>query len=201
MAQNTREDIIACARRLFEERGYNGVSMRDIAGALDISVGNLTYHFKKKESLLEAILLSAGQTRQKLPPPQTLEELRQYFLHMLEVQQTYAFYFDSYHQLAQTSPTLARIQQELLGGVAADLQTALTHLRASGLLTPEAYPGQSPALVRTLTVLLMSRLPGEDRRTTGPAGVQTVLNSLQGVLYPLLTEAGKKSLDSLCPPV
>ena len=117
MAQNTREDIIACARRLFEERGYNGVSMRDIAGALGISVGNLTYHFKKKESLLEAILLSAGQSRQKLPPPRTLEELRQYFLHMLEAQQAYAFYFDSYHQLAQTSPTLARIHQELLGSM------------------------------------------------------------------------------------
>ena len=201
MKSNIKDEILQTAKLLFNQQGYEAVSMRDIARTVGISVGNLTYHFKKKEALLEAILLSAGQTRQKLPPPQTLEELRQYFLHMLEVQQTYAFYFDSYHQLAQTSPTLARIQQELLGGVAADLQTALTHLRASGLLTPEAYPGQSPALVRTLTVLLMSRLPGEDRRTTGPAGVQTVLNSLQGVLYPLLTEAGKKSLDSLCPPV
>lgn len=44
MAQNTKGDIIACARRLFEAQGYNGVSMRDIAKALDISVGNLTYH-------------------------------------------------------------------------------------------------------------------------------------------------------------
>ena len=58
MAQNTKGDIIACARRLFEAQGYNGVSMRDIAKALDISVGNLTYHFKKKEALIEAILLA-----------------------------------------------------------------------------------------------------------------------------------------------
>lgn len=44
MSQNTKGDIIACARRLFEAQGYNGISMRDITKALDISVGNLTYH-------------------------------------------------------------------------------------------------------------------------------------------------------------
>ena len=60
MAQSTRQDILACARRLFDRHGYNGVSMRDIAKELDISVGNLTYHFKKKENLLEAILLNAS---------------------------------------------------------------------------------------------------------------------------------------------
>lgn len=188
MAQNTKGDIIACARRLFEAQGYNGVSMRDIAKALDISVGNLTYHFKKKEALIEAILLAPEISQKKPPAPQTLSQLWEYFLHSLEVQQTYAFYFDSYHQLSQTSPVLAQIQQNMLEETTADLDRAFAHFRAAGLMHPETCPGQHRALARAVTVLLMVRLPGEDRRITGSDGIRAVLERLRSVLSPFFPE-------------
>jgi len=187
MAQSTRQDILACARRLFEQQGYNGVSMRDMAKELGISVGNLTYHFKKKENLLEAILLDRDRTGNPPPAPQTLEDLTAYFRHMLEVQQTYAFYFDSYHQLAQTSPLLASIQQEMLGKVTEDLTACFQALTAQGTLAPEAWPGQHRTAIHTLTLLLMVRLPGQERRTAGEEGMAQVMEAIQGVLRPLLT--------------
>ena len=187
MAQNTRQDILACARRLFEQQGYNGVSMRDMAKELGISVGNLTYHFKKKENLLEAMLLDRDRTGNPPPAPRTLEDLTAYFRHMLEVQQTYAFYFDSYHQLAQTSPLLANIQQEMLGKVRQDLTACFQTLAATGILAPEAWPGQYRTAIRTLTLLLMVRLPGEERRTAGEEGMDQVMEAIQSVLRPLLT--------------
>ena len=187
MAQSTRQDILACARRLFEQQGYNGVSMRDMAKELGISVGNLTYHFKKKENLLEAILLDRDRTGNPLPAPQTLADLTAYFRHLLEVQQTYAFYFDSYHQLAQTSPLLASIQQEMLGKVTEDLTACFQALTAQSVLAPEAWPGQHRTAIHTLTLLLMVRLPGQERRTAGEAGMDQVMEAIQGVLRPLLT--------------
>ena len=187
MAQSTRQDILACARRLFDRHGYNGVSMRDIARELDISVGNLTYHFKKKETLLEAMILDPDRTGSPPPAPQTLEALTAYFRHMLEVQQTYAFYFDSYHQLAQTSPLLANIQQEMLGKVRQDLTACFQALTAQGILAPEAWPGQHGTAIHTLTLLLMVRLPGQERRTAGEEGMAQVMEAIQGVLRPLLT--------------
>ena len=45
--KDTRRDILNAARRLFNQRGYNGVSLQDIASAVGISKGNLTYHFQK----------------------------------------------------------------------------------------------------------------------------------------------------------
>ena len=48
MKGNTRQEILSAAKKLFNERGYNAVSVQDIAGALGISKGNLTYYFKKK---------------------------------------------------------------------------------------------------------------------------------------------------------
>ena len=187
MAQNTRQDILACARRLFDRHGYNGVSMRDMAKELGISVGNLTYHFKKKENLLEAMILDRDRAGNPPPAPQTLEDLTAYFRHMLEVQQTYAFYFDSYHQLAQTSPLLASIQQEMLGKVTEDLTACFRTLTAQGTLAPEAWPGQHGTAIHTLTLLLMVRLPGQERRTAGEEGMAQVMEAIQGVLRPLLT--------------
>ena len=187
MAQSTKQDILACARRLFEQQGYNGVSMRDMAKELGISVGNLTYHFKKKENLLEAMILDSDRTGNPPPAPQTLEDLTAYFRHLLEVQQTYAFYFDSYHQLAQTSPLLASIQQEMLGKVTEDLTACFRTLTAQGTLAPEAWPGQHRTAIHTLTLLLMVRLPGEERRTAGEEGMAQVMEAIQGVLRPLLT--------------
>jgi AcrR family transcriptional regulator len=51
-----RENILARALEMFNEEGYVEVGMRQIARELDISPGNLTYHFKRKEDILFALL-------------------------------------------------------------------------------------------------------------------------------------------------
>jgi AcrR family transcriptional regulator len=57
----TRQAIISTAIDLFNERGVNHVGVRDIARALNMSPGNLSYHFKKKEDLLAVILETYSQ--------------------------------------------------------------------------------------------------------------------------------------------
>ena len=56
MASSTREKILAVSLRLFNEQGYRNVTMRAIADALSISVGNLTYHFAKKQDIVAALM-------------------------------------------------------------------------------------------------------------------------------------------------
>jgi len=48
----TKQDIRNAARRLFAERGYNAVSMRDIAQAVGKHQGGLYNHFASKQALL-----------------------------------------------------------------------------------------------------------------------------------------------------
>lgn len=51
-----RPQILDAAKRLFIEKGYHGLAMRQIAEALGVSKAALYYHFKDKEELLLAIL-------------------------------------------------------------------------------------------------------------------------------------------------
>ena len=52
MKDVTKNKIARESERLFNTYGYNNVTMRRIADACGISVGNLTYHYPKKEDLL-----------------------------------------------------------------------------------------------------------------------------------------------------
>ena len=46
-----REHIKQTAMALFDERGFDNVSMEDIAAAADCSVGNIYHYFKSKDEL------------------------------------------------------------------------------------------------------------------------------------------------------
>lgn len=51
-----KEQVLEKALEMFNERGFLNVGMREIARELNLSPGNLTYHFSKKEDLLIALL-------------------------------------------------------------------------------------------------------------------------------------------------
>ncbi|MBV6393030.1 MAG: HTH-type transcriptional regulator QacR [Anaerolineales bacterium] len=50
------EQILETAKDLFINKGYHGLSMREISDALDVSKAALYYYFKDKEELFLAIL-------------------------------------------------------------------------------------------------------------------------------------------------
>lgn len=53
--KNIKEKILQAALLLFNENGMVNVSLRQIAQKLKISQGNLNYHFKLKEDIVEAL--------------------------------------------------------------------------------------------------------------------------------------------------
>ncbi len=55
----TRQKIIDAAGRLFAEKGFKGVTVRDIAGSAKVHLGALNYHFRTKEALYREVLLEA----------------------------------------------------------------------------------------------------------------------------------------------
>jgi AcrR family transcriptional regulator len=55
---NTRELVLKSARELLVRNGYADFSIRRVADAAGITVGNLTYHFPSKRELVRALIES-----------------------------------------------------------------------------------------------------------------------------------------------
>lgn len=61
-----RNDIIEAAEKLFFSKGYDNVSMKDIAGEVDLSKATLYLYFESKEELFFAIVLRGVQILHKM---------------------------------------------------------------------------------------------------------------------------------------
>ena len=107
MKRDTRRAILDMAKTLFSQQGYNAVSIGEIAGALGISKGNVTYHFKRKEDIMEALLAEAKPTFFQ-EPPRTMEELDAFLEDMEQARENYAFYFQHHAQLGAAAGDLSQ---------------------------------------------------------------------------------------------
>lgn len=52
----TKKEIIQVATRMFLQKGYTDTSVKSICDQLDISTGNLTFHYPTKEHLLSVLV-------------------------------------------------------------------------------------------------------------------------------------------------
>jgi AcrR family transcriptional regulator len=52
----TKERLLAAAEKLFAERGFEGVSVRDLAAEADVNVAAVNYHFQGKRNLYAQVL-------------------------------------------------------------------------------------------------------------------------------------------------
>ncbi len=63
----TREKIKEVAAELFSQRGYDGVSVRDIVMKAKVNLGAITYHFGGKENLYRELIVDmAGALKENL---------------------------------------------------------------------------------------------------------------------------------------
>jgi AcrR family transcriptional regulator len=182
-----RQKILETARKLFGEKGYNEVSMRNISDSLGISVGNLTYHFKKKEDLVEEAVLARHENYQKPDAPKTLEELNDCFRGLLRHQEDNIYYSRHYKQLSQISEKICQIQKKVLGDLRDILEETFENLRQTGLMAPDMIPSQYEYLTQTiLSICAYGIIWG---------GVNP-LACIWSLIYPILTEAGKSIYHS-----
>ena len=74
--RTTKQKLFDAAVDLFSSRGFSGVSIRDITGAVGIKESSFYNHYKSKDGLIEAIFASfREQFTQTLPPEERLEAI------------------------------------------------------------------------------------------------------------------------------
>lgn len=61
MSNDRKNEIVAISAKLFKEKGYSAVTMRDIAQALNIKAASLYNHIKSKQEILALIIIAIAE--------------------------------------------------------------------------------------------------------------------------------------------
>ena len=107
---------------LFNEKGEPRTTTNEIANEVDISPGNLHYHFRKKEHIVEALLDAFQADAQQILQPPNVEGVSLddfwVFLHsLLECTAAYRFLFRDIEALADTYPRAGRVLGKFAKGL------------------------------------------------------------------------------------
>ncbi|MFY1666269.1 TetR/AcrR family transcriptional regulator [Pseudomonas sp. Pseu.R1] len=157
----TRDRILECALLLFNQQGEPNVSTLEIANELEISPGNLYYHFHGKEPLVMELFERFQVELAPLldPPADARLEAEDYwlFLHLIvERLSHYRFLFQDLSNLASRLPKLARGIRNLLNSIKRTLASLLARLKTEGQVTSDTQAlGQ---LVEQITMTLLFSL-------------------------------------------
>ncbi|HET7679448.1 MAG TPA: TetR/AcrR family transcriptional regulator [Xanthobacteraceae bacterium] len=65
-ARTTRDHIVEAADHLFYRQGYEHTSFSDIADVVQISRGNFYFHFKTKDEILDAVIITRLANTRKM---------------------------------------------------------------------------------------------------------------------------------------
>lgn len=111
----TKDRILATSLALFNDEGEQNVTTVDIANELDISPGNLYYHFKGKESIITALYGQFEHEMNELVCPKAVRRLRledQWFYLYVVFEQIYRYRF-LYLNLTDITQRLPLIERKL----------------------------------------------------------------------------------------
>jgi len=205
MKKNKKIQITEKAREQFNQYGFGQVTLRMIANELSISCGNLNYHFKKREDILEALYFEMVAIFDK-----RIENLEQTELSILHLYQevkvsmkrmyTYRFFWTDIYNLLRVNPTIEEhfkaVYEQRVQGCLFLFQIFQTQ----GLLTRESYKKEHQLLAEQMihfgntfwygTVLYDYNLVENITKGT---------NQYIAILYPYLTRKGKEELRIILP--
>ena len=127
----TKKRILETTIRLFNRDGFANVSLPQIAKIVDISLGNLTYHFKKKEELIESIYTLFQEElafitkdyKQLSSLGEMDEQLRDFYA----FQQRFQFFYLDLLELERAYPAIAARHQKHIEGQINGLAKSFNH--------------------------------------------------------------------------
>jgi AcrR family transcriptional regulator len=179
--QRTRERILAVALQLFNARGEVNVTTGMIADELNISPGNLYYHFRNKDQIVER-LFERFEERISIAPPEptagagAIEDLWLYLHLMFEAIWDYRFLYRNLDDIVGRNRRLRDHFGRIVDTKLAAVEGLCRGLAQAGLM--EAKPGEIRAL--SINILVVATYWLNFRAVRSPRGADGARDSGTG---------------------
>ena len=199
----TRDRILHISLLLFNEEGEAQQTAVDISNTLNISPGNLYYHFKGKDAIIQAlfdrfenemrIILNGSRGRVA-----NLEDSWVYLYIILEEIYDFRFFYRDLGLLLDRYPRLATRFRAILSHMRSTLISILDELTAGSVLRldPRLQEILTDQMMTTLTFWLAEDHLRADRHD-GPALIHKTVLQVMCLLPPHMGDRGVETLARL----
>lgn len=197
----TRQNIIQTAIQLFNERGVINVRIRDIAEEMQISPGNVTYHYKTKQELMDSVYRYMIKTLEKMavgnqfmnPAKDHLHVAKGYLEHIAE----FRFFYQDTLEIIRSYPELAKLHQEQVAQEKSIIRNLMFMSVGKGDLVTEPIEGLYESLAHSIWMTLHFWLTQQVIRGAKNNELEKGLITIANLIYPFATEKGKTIFERM----
>lgn len=201
---NTREKIVKEALFLFNRDGLAKVTLRTIAHSLNISQGNLNYHFKKREDIIETLY---HQLVQRIDEAIVEIEIRELNLKTLIDISTvimnsfydYRFFFLDFVQIMRGHKSIKIHYLKLSAMRKERIMQLFNGLIDKGVLRKEELPNEYKYLYDRFQIIGDFWISSAEIMNTrmSKKHIRYYSNVITQAIYPYLTEKGRQEYQNL----
>ena len=192
----TKDKILQAALQLFNEEGVGSVSIRDIARVLDISHGDLQYHFKNTDEIILALYREVARQFdtmvQLLDGRAAMLDVRTLTLQTFEVIYAYRFLFMNFVEITRRIPALYEDYQLLTQRRKEQFFGLFAQLKQHGLIRADIPDAILANLVQQLIIVGDFWLSNNaiSVRRSGSEAIAHYSDVFVNILYPYLSAEG-----------
>ena len=200
----TKRLILDTALNLFNEKGLAQVSLRTIAESMRISPGNLTYHFKKREEIVEALYYEFVAEVEERFEEMNLSEIKlnlvfDLILMLTETRLKYRFLMRDFTTLIAENPSIKKHYVAVIKKRKSQSMGIFDHLIEQKILRPAELENEYEHLYERIQILgnfwITSALMQGNKLTN--ATVERNFEMVVQIMYPYLTNKGKREWERL----
>jgi len=189
----TKLKILHSALKLFNEAGTIKIVIQKIADEAEISIGNLTYHFKNKEAIIVGLFDIVSEDVDniflEMPLIPSEEEVVQIELKLFKIQDKYRFMFLDTLSLIKVSPNIACKFRENMEHQINLIYTLMKLGVMMKTYKEEAYEGHFMQLSKVIWNLYFNRITRAEVMNEN-YGLIELGKDIWMVIQPYLTQEG-----------
>lgn len=197
----TKQKIIDAAVQCFNGMGIANVRLQHIADAANVSVGNMTYHYRNKESIVEAIWEQLVQKQRDLLAEFRIvplfEDIDRLLASTFELQQAYRFFYIDTLEVMRAYPEIQKAHQQHIAWQVLQMELAIRFNQSRGAFQEDLWEGQLNSLAQQFwlsTDLWIYRQCVQNGSTDDYTSFRGFLWAL---FRPLFTDMGKREFEQL----
>ncbi len=198
----TRDKILQKSLQLFNKKGLTEVTIRDIAAELNMSDGNLRYHFKTKDHLVEALFNQLADDIGVELQGAVIGELniglmKHLLEHLIKNFYAYRFILQDINAILNTHPqTKKKFDVIAVERTEMTYQLIMAYVQL-GYLIEEPYPGHYRKMVDNMLILGHFFINGAQLFYKGPQKtiVPHYTETIFSIMYPYFTEKALNELN------